>query len=419
MRRARRSRLLPTFGCLVVLLVLPAPGARPDASAEGGSGWSEREKRILASLALGDIDHPPASPSNRVADHAGAAELGRRLFFDPRLSRNGEIACATCHRPELYFTDGQARSHGLGTTLRNAPTVVGSAFQSWFYWDGRRESLWSQALIPLEAADEMGGSRVAVVRLLGGDDGYLAQYRAVFGEAPPDVEAFGENAGPLGDEDERAAWERQPEHARSRVNRAFANAGKALESFERTLMPPPTRFDRYVARLLAAGEEAAAGLLDPQEIAGARLFLDDRRTRCLRCHNGPMFTNGSFHNIGTGNFEGERLDFGRAFGVPAVRMTEFNCLGPHSDASPDECLELRFLSSSPHVPLEGAFKVPSLRNVAATAPYLHDGSLPTLEAVLAHYRRPPAEGRAHELQALDLEDDEASQLLAFLRCLSP
>lgn len=185
-------------------------------------------------------------------------------------------------------------------------------------------------------------------------------------------------------------------------------------------MPATTRFDRYVDRLVEGGEEAAVELLTPQEIAGARLFIDEKRTQCLQCHNGPMMTNGGFHNIGTGNFTGEHLDFGRVFGVRAVLMDEFNCLGSYSDADPDDCLELRFLNTSPHVPLEGAFKVPSLRNVASTAPYMHDGSLGTLEAVIAHYRDAPRrDGPPHELRPLDLSQTEAEQLLAFLRSLGP
>ena len=178
-------------------------------------------------------------------------------------------------------------------------------------------------------------------------------------------------------------------------------------------------FDRYVDRLAERGEAAAVELLTPPEIAGAKLFIDEQRTQCLQCHNGPMMANGGFHNIGTGNFTGERLDFGRVFGLRAVLMDEFNCLGPYSDAKPDECLELRFLNTSPHVPLEGAFKVPSLRNVVATAPYMHDGSLATLEAVMTHYGKAPQRiGRAHELRPLELSKTESEQLIAFLKSLN-
>lgn len=390
-------------------------GSEEGADPRAAPGWSERDVRILRSLSLAAMDGPPPDPSNRVADDPAAAALGRRLFFDPRLSRDGSLSCASCHQPERYFTDGRPRSRGLATTLRNAPTVVGSAYQSWFYWDGRRDSLWSQALIPIEAPDEMGGSRLAAVRLVTTEPGYRQAYRDVFGSPPALPEVSG-HAGPFGAGEVRSAWEGLPEPTRRRINEAFANLGKAVAAYERTLAPPSTPFDRYVARLLTGDEEP--GLLGEPALGGARLFLDEARTRCLRCHNGPMLTNGSFHNIGTGNLEGGHLDFGRAFGVRAVLLDEFNCLGPCSDAAPADCLELRFLNRDPHVPLEGAFKVPSLRGLTATAPYMHDGSRPTLAAVLEHYRNPPASGGPHELTPVAITDDEAAALVAFLRTLS-
>ena len=133
-----------------------------------------------------------------------------------------------------------------------------------------------------------------------------------------------------------------------------------------------------------------------------------------------MFTNGGFHNIGTGNFSGEHLDFGRVFGLRAALMGEFNCLGKYSDAQPDQCLELRFLNKSAHVPLEGAFKVPGLRNVAETGPYMHDGRFDSLDAVLAYYREPPDPAlQTHELKPLALSDAELAALRAFLLRLPP
>jgi len=148
--------------------------------------------------------------------------------------------------------------------------------------------------------------------------------------------------------------------------------------------------------------------------------MSAEKTQCLQCHNGPAFSNGDFHNIGTGNFSGEHLDFGRVFGLQAVLIDEFNCLGPYSDAKPDECTELRFLKQDAHVPLEGSFKTPSLRNVAATGPYFHDGSRQSLEEILAHYSVPPdmKVSGGHELRRLDLSGEEIAELASFLRTLS-
>jgi cytochrome c peroxidase len=148
--------------------------------------------------------------------------------------------------------------------------------------------------------------------------------------------------------------------------------------------------------------------------------VDEPKTRCLRCHNGPMLTNGGFHNVGTGTFGGERPDFGRAFGLRAVLLDEFNCVGPFSDARREACLELRFLNKDAHIPLDGAFKTPSLRNVSATAPYAHDGRFADLDQVLRHYNTPPAvtSSGPHELGPLGLTDQELRHLRAFLFALA-
>lgn len=380
--------------------------------------WSEHELRILSTLHIGAALVPPPSASNRIADDHTAAELGRRIFFDPRFSRNGTLSCASCHQPARHFTDNLPRARGMGQTSRNTPTVVGSAQLGWFYWDGRRDSLWSQALIPFEAPAEMGSSRLAVVQAIGRDAGYRREYEALFGRFPQMLldDGLPAQAGPLGEKATRDAWQQLPRRTAQQVNSVYANIGKTLAAYERTLQPAQSRFDRYVAALLK-GQVTAANRLSDDEITGAKLFIDSGRTQCLQCHNGPFLTNGGFHNIGTGNLSGENLDFGRVFGVQAVLLDEFNCLGDYSDARPEQCLELRFLNRSTHVPLEGAFKVPGLRNLAQTHPYMHDGRFATLSEVLDFYREPPPGAAAHELKPLDLNDREIQQLQAFLLSL--
>jgi cytochrome c peroxidase len=396
-------RLLPALATSLLL-----------AAAASAQEWSDRDLRLLGSLRQGHT--PPPSPSNRVADDPRAAALGRRIFFDRGFDAAGKTTCATCHRPELHWSDGRARS--VPPAGRNAPSVVGSAYGSWLTWDGRRDSIWAQALVPFEAPDEIGGSRTGVVRRIARDPRYRADYEAIFGPLPPQLQTgLPERAGPLGDERARAAWQRIPQPQRDRIDRAFSNVGKALEAFERTLLPGDSRFDRYVDALRAGQSERAAELLDAREIAGLRLFIDPAHTQCLQCHNGPQFSNGGFHNIGTGTFDGAALDFGRALGIQAVLLDVFNCAGPFSDAGPADCRELRFLSTDAHVPLEGAFKTPSLRDVAKTAPYFHDGRAATLRAVLDYYNAPPQDG-SHELRALGLRDTELDDLERFLRALS-
>lgn len=383
--------------------------------------WSAGERELLATLYLEPESQPPPSPSNRVADSLEAARFGELLFFDSRLSVDGSMSCASCHQPDRYFTDGKPRGVGVRRAGRNTPTVVGAAYLSWQYWDGRRDSLWSQALVPFEAADEMGSSRLAVVRIVGSDEKYRTLYESLFGDFPDHVLSaeLPKHAGPLGDAETRAAWQRIDPATAQQVNTIYANVGKAIAAYERTLPVPTSRFDRFVSAMLA-GNHMAESILDSKERAGLELFLDADRTHCLRCHNGPWFTNGGFHNIGTGRFTGPELDFGRVFGLRSVIMDEFNCLGTYSDAKPEDCRELRFLNRSSHVPLEGAFKVPSLRNLEITAPYMHDGRFADLESVIEFYRRPPdkRQGGEHELLPLDITDAEMQQLIAFLRTLS-
>lgn len=383
--------------------------------------WSAGERQLLASLFFAPTIRPPSSPSNRVADNPDAAHFGKLLFFDQRLSTDGTMSCASCHQPDRYFTDGKPRGVGVRRAGRNTPTVVGAAYLSWLYWDGRRDSLWSQALVPFEAADEMGSSRLAVIRIVGSDEDYRPLYESLFGEFPDDVLSadLPLHAGPLGDTETRAAWQRIDSGLAQQINTVYTNIGKAIAAYERALSVPLSRFDRYVSAVLA-GDREADTLFDSDESAGLELFLDAERTHCLRCHNGPWFTNGGFHNIGTGRFAGPELDFGRVFGLRSVIMDEFNCLGSYSDAKPEECSELRFLNRNSHVPLEGAFKVPSLRNIEATAPYMHDGRFTDLKSVIEFYRKPPdnSQGGGHELQPLDISDAEARQLVAFLKTLS-
>ena len=297
--------------------------------------------------------------------------------------------------------------------------MVGGAYGSWFTWDGRRDSLWAQALVPFEASNEIAGSRTGVVRRIAGDARYRAEYEAIFGPLPAELvhPALPRHAGPLGDDTARAAWQKIPQAQRNLIDRAYSNVGKAIEAFERTLLPVDSRFDLYVDALRAGQAERAAELLDAHEVAGLRLFVDPARTQCLQCHNGPQLTNGGFHNLGTGSFDGAVLDFGRALGIQGVLLDVFNCAGPYSDARPEDCRELRFLSRDAHIPLEGSFKTPTLRDVARTAPYFHDGRFATLRDVLDYYNAPPADAN-HELRALGLRDAELADLERFLHALS-
>lgn len=418
-RTSGTGRAARAWVVISLVVGIGCPQAHEGRLAEDETFWTETERVILRSLSLASLDAPPESLSNRFADDPRAAQLGRRLFFDPGLSRNGQIACSTCHDPRHYFTDQRATSRGLGDSHRNAPTIVGAAFSPWQFWDGRRDSLWAQALAPIETAAEMGSSRLAVVRYVTRDEPYRDAYREIFGEAIDltDQSRFPEHAGPFGSDETRGAWNRLTDPEREAIDRAFANIGKSLEAYERTVLPEPSRFDRYVAAVSGGSQASPRSMLTDDEEAGLRLFMDVGRTQCMRCHNGPLLTNNSFHDIGTGRLS-NTPDLGRFLGIQSLRMDPFNCLGPFSDAPKDGCGSLRFLEVRLDPKLIGSFRTPTLRGLTQTAPFFHDGSQETLTAVIDYYRSPPVDP-PNELEPLDLSDDEARKLVAFLETLSP
>ncbi len=385
--------------------------------------FSEREREIIRSLSLHSLPEVPASPSNRFANNKAAAAFGETLFFDQRLSLNGDISCSSCHVPELAFSDGKAVGEGVDVLPRNSLGLVGVAYHPWLYWDGRRDSLWAQALVPIEAGKEMGSSRVAAIRLVGSDKTLLQTYESIFGRFPAslDLNALPAQAGPLGNAAYQDAWYRLDELTKQTVNHVYANLGKAIAAYERTISLPEARFDKFADALLKGQSKAARQLLSEQELHGLSLFLDEAKTQCLQCHNGPLLTSHEFHNVKSGRFEGQDLDYGRYFGVQSVVIDEFNCMGRYSDAKPEECTALRFLNKHGHQTLAGAFKVPSLRELALTAPYFHDGRHANIEAVLRHYVDVSREGERgvdHDLAKIELSEEEIKALSAFVLTFS-
>lgn len=387
--------------CAILAWLMLAPLAPASAgSAFIEPRFSADEVALFGSLWIGNLGAPLPDPSNRVADDPRAAMLGKRLFFDPKLSGNGRVSCASCHRPDHGFADARPQSRGMGMTTRNAMTVVGAAWQTWFFWDGRKDSLWSQALDPLESANEHGGDRSGLVRTVARH--YRGDYEALFGPLPQ-----------LGN---RKSWRTLDAPERGAITRAFANIGKAIAAWQRTLVFGGSRFDRYAEAVLRGNHETARAIFTPDEVAGLRLFIGP--ARCIQCHNGPLFTNGEFHATGV-RLSGRDEDAGRARGMSQARADEFNCLGAYSDAKPDECEALRFLPAA-WSGRPGAFKTPTLRNITRTAPYMRTGELPTLRAVLEHYNNagkiPYADART-EIRLLNLSARELDQLTSFLATL--
>lgn len=398
------------------------------------AGWSAEEARLIASLALDRLAPPPSDPSNAVDGDPDAVALGRTLFHDPRTSRDGSLACASCHLPERQFQDDRPVARGVGTGTRRAMTLVGAGHHPWFFWDGRKDSLWAQALGPLEDGAEHGSNRARLAHLLHAR--HRPAYERVFGPMPP-LAAVPADASPIGTPDERLAWQAMAPAQRAAVDRVFANLGKAIAAYEKRLAYGESRFDRYARELAATGSASDAAtrngpapargdVLSAQEVNGLRVFIG--RGQCATCHNGPLFTDQHFHNTGVPPRDAARPDRGRAAAVERVQADPFNCLGAFSDARPAQCAELRFLVAGDPA-LEGAFRTPGLRNVALRPPYMHAGQFATLDEVVRHYVRAPAAalGRselssttgAHgERAPIRLAPDEVRDLVAFLATLS-
>lgn len=393
--------------------------------------WSDAELALLRSLSIQNLPPLPADPGNLYADNPQAARLGHHLFFDKQLSATGDVSCATCHQPGKWFTDGRKVGKGNSETRRNTPSIIGAAYSPWYFWDGRSDSLWSQALRPLEAHAEHGGNRLHYAHLIFSRPLYKTWYESIFGKLPDltNKRRFPHHGSPAGTTAERTHWQSMHPADQDAISRIFSNIGKAIAAYERQLLPGPSRFDQYVAAL--GSNTRSYGDFNEAEISGLKLFIG--KGRCTTCHVGPLFSNHSFHNIGTPHPESRKpayipaivflymskpvADNGRYEGLPLAHASEFNCMGAYSDATEHDCAELKYANPDHRVTL-GAFKVPSLRNVAHTAPYMHSGVFANLNQVIRHYSRAPMAPVGHsELTPLNLSRDEAKALIAFLKTL--
>lgn len=398
-------------------------------------GWNADELAVVASLRLSQLPAAPKDPSNAYEGSTAAVALGQRLFNDTRFSRNQAVSCASCHDAARQFQDGRPLGQGVGLGARRTMPAVGAGHSPWLFWDGRKDSLWAQALGPMEDAVEHGGNRTQYARLV--QLHYRDAYQALFGPLP-DLSRLPKDAGPQGTPAEQAAWQAMDEASRHNVSRVFANLGKAIAAYEKSLRHGPSRLDQYLEQLVA-GKPSGLPVLDNREINGLRLFIG--KGQCIGCHSGPLFTDQHFHNTGVPARNPAAPDRGRADALVKVRADEFNCLGPFSDAKPEQCDELRFMATQdPN--LLGAFKTPSLRDVALRPPYMHAGQLATLEEVVRHYVAAPhapvgkselshthegqkaganavvTAGSHPERAPIQLSAAEQQDLVAFLRTLS-
>lgn len=324
------------------------------ASLQGGWGTDNEPPplpadRLPAKLPVGSIpaglDRQRPIPDENPLTEA-KVRLGRQLFFDPVLSRDHTISCASCHRPEHGLASDYRVAVGIAGKQgrRNAPSLLNIAYATSLFWDGRLASLEEQALRPIEDPNEMGNTVAEVLRRLRERPAYRDQFQANF-----------------------------------RDGVTASNLAKVLACFQRVLLLGDSRVDRF-----RAGDVSA---LNAQEKHG--LWLFESRGRCWQCHSGATFTDDGFHNTGV------------SWGKAPPDLGRYNVTKEEGD--------------------KGKFKTPSLRGAALTPPYMHDGSLRTLEEVVEFYNR--GGGKNPQLDSivapLGLTADEIQDLVAFLKALAP
>ncbi len=337
-----------------------APGAPAPALIDGH--FSRDEWDLLTDI--GKQEPLPRDPSNAVADDPAARALGAALFADPGFSPKNDVSCKTCHEPDKHFSDGLPHPSPRGT--RRTPRIALAAYARWQFWDGRADSLWSQALGPLENPDEIASSRARVARrvLSTHRDAYE---RAFPGHPLPDAATVPADGKP-GD----PAFDSLSPATRERITRVFVNVGKAIAAFERTLPVPEMRIDRY-----ARGDRTALTSLEKSSLA---VFM---QSGCMQCHFGPRLTNDAFHvtRMATGRPDGV-ADRGRYDGLLLLAKSETSRASRYSDALTPFALAL-----PPSPETLGAFKTPSLRGIVGGGPFGHGGTLRTLVEVTEHYGR--------------------------------
>ena len=329
---------------LALAFCLSAGAVVADTGKKVGAYTLEAGHASLQEFLLGD----PVEPQDNVGTPA-RVELGKQLFFDPRLSGDGNMSCASCHNPLFGWSDGLPTARGFQSQIlgRATPTIINTAYNRLQMWDGRKKSLEDQAMGPLEAGVEMNFDPELMVEWIKTNP----EYMAAFAKAYP-----GETVNP-------------------------DVVSKAIAAFERTIVSRNSPFDQWVA--------GDANALSASEVRGLEVFIDPEQGNCAACHMGPNFTDDGFHNVG---------------------------LASHGNANPDPG---RY-GQRPLGIMQGAFKTPTVRDVALTAPYFHDGSARTLAEVVDHYETGGLV-KSHispNMKKLDLSAQQKEDLVAFMFALT-
>lgn len=380
-------------------------------------------------------------------DKIAIASFGREIFFDESFSKGGKVSCASCHDPDLHFTDAKSVAIAQGVGSRNTPTVVNTRWSKWFFLDGRADSLVAQAMFPFEHPNEHSTHRYQVfARVI---KSYLGEYTKHFGhpagralavKALALVEPLksemikvslsrGEKSDkPVSSHEDHyktwsQAYKRLSAVEKKRVDKVFTNVALALAVYQRSLVSLNAPFDRFIARWNGNGRAVDHTDVDfsKKALHGLDLFLG--KAACVRCHNGPMLSDQEFYNVG---FPQRSSDLGRFDGLVQLGLLEFPCRHPLFAAIPwvsqsDACEEKAFISKAGE-DYKAAFKTPSLRDVAKTAPYGHQGTIESLELVIEHYDEAKfASLSGHPnpmLRPIGLSKKEQEALAEFLKSLT-
>ena len=396
--------------------------------------FTDAERAKIAELS--PLPSVPADSSNQYADDADAATLGQKFYYAKIASAikveddasgglgavgdKDKYSCASCHEGD-FFDDIRSKpgnvSLGIDWGTRNTPTVVNSAFYEWWYWEGRADTLWGQAVGAIQNPTQQAVSRLLLAHVV--YDRYQADYEALFGALDPaldsaaaDAARFPASGGPKKlPADPDGDWEKMDPADQKITNRVLVNFGKAIAAYERLLVSRNAPFDDFVAGDAAAISESAK--------RGLKLFIG--KAGCVECHATPLFSDNKFHNVGVAQ-TGDHVpatDNGRYDGIPKITGNKFNIDSDYSDDKTTGKLDGLTQSDDQ----KGQFRTKHLRQIAKTGPYTHTGGYATLEAVVDLYNKGGEDSgfagtKDTRIKALNLDAGEVADLVAFLETLT-
>lgn len=383
--------------------------------------FSETEKSIIQLLAA-NPNVQPYDPSNEVSGNPKAIALGKQLFFSKRLSRDGKVACASCHIPDKGWSDGKMRAQIRSQTMnKNSPTLWNVAQNRWFFWDGRADSLWAQATASIEAHNEINSDRTYLTRWLVANPSFKQSFESFFGELKSCVteQALPQHAKPTQQATERKlnqAWKQMSACQQKETSRVLAGLAKLIAAYEETIVSQNSLFDRYAHSL----KQAKPINYPIAAKRGLKHFI--AKDSCISCHSGSNFSDSEFHNL---FFIKNKAKGGRYTAIGALKRNPFNQRGEFSALDKDDFNKLDYIYKN--IAFKQSYKTPTLRNLRASAPYMHDGRLLTLENVMDYYgslrelsqsKRADLTHVEETLSQLFLDQQQQADLIAFLETLN-